>query len=388
MSLDGRELLRELANALHDSGPLELGVTPARWLGAVRAADRGLASADAGPSRTTDRRAKRSFRQLERFFSGKRERLSRAVALSVVALMIGIQILIVVVSHHKVRALLWTSGAIAALYVLGFAIERCEPNIKHAGTWLDLPDRQLFAHSVKASPSEVGSFVRAKLGMYIRPVLIATDRRLVLARPANGIPDRSNGNEFAFAWEILYRDITVFSSKTTGGENPTTLVSVQSRTREISYKFPGSHGEALVAILKRRAPEAFTESAASPPPARAAAATDSASQAVDSTAPRPRPPAWTWLCILPIGFGAWVPLLAGVRARRRAWQLSGGTCCLVILAGCALLPFAHRNNPAATISNLLLLAGWFMGCVATWDIRAESTRGDDRTRRTAHESPR
>jgi len=30
-----------------------------------------------------------------------------------------------------------------------------------------------------------------------------------------------------------------------------------------------------------------------------------------------------WLGVLPIGLGAWVPLVAGYRARRRSWMLGG-----------------------------------------------------------------
>jgi hypothetical protein len=259
----GRELLRELADALADTGPRELGVTSEKWLNAVRAAEVGVASADSARSSKMMRRTKRSIRELERFFSRKDTRRRTFFTTISFVVAIGFSTAIVVGSHDTLRAAGWIVAVIAALAVLVFLIGRYEPNVKQAVTWLDLPDRQLFAHSVKASPSELKSFARAKLGMYVHPVLIATDRRLLLARPRDEVPGRPGSDKFGLAWEIPYRDIMTFSSRTTGGETPATLISVHSPEREIKYQFPCADGKALVAILKRRAPEAFTESAAS-----------------------------------------------------------------------------------------------------------------------------
>ena len=262
MPIATREFLRELADALADSGPRELGVPADRWLKAVRTADRAVAGVDSKASSKAARSVKRSIRELERSFSGKNTRRINVLRVFGLAVLIGFPAAIVAGSHDKIRAALWIAGVIAALTVLGFVIHRYEPNVNEAGTWLGLPDRQLFAHSVKAPPSELKSYARAKLGMYIHPVLIATDRRLVLARPVNEVPGRPDSDRFEFAWEIPYRDITTFSSLTTRGESPTTTVSVHSPGRDVSYTLPPEDGKALAAIIERRASEAMTESAA------------------------------------------------------------------------------------------------------------------------------
>lgn len=288
------QLLGELADALAESGPLEMNVPSSSWLSAVRTAERGVANTDAEPSSKTVRRAKRSLRELELFFSGKDTWRGKLVLPGAIAILVVIPALIVVGSHDKLRAVLWTAGVIAALCVLGFLWDRYEPDVKRAATWLDLPDRQLFAHPVKASTSDVKSFARAKLGAYVRPVLVATDRRLVLARPVNEIPGQSDSSEFELAWQLLYSDITSFSSKSAGGESPDEIVTVRSPERQVSYKLDPADGKALVAVLKRRAPEAFSESAAPAPAANTAPATgDTAgnyAQPVDTPTPRPRPP--------------------------------------------------------------------------------------------------
>jgi hypothetical protein len=255
-----REFLPELTDALSDSGPLELGVTSGEWLDAVGAAERVVASAGVKPSSKTTRTAKRSLLELERFFSDTSTWHSKIVGVFGLAVLIAVPIGIVAGSHDKFATAIWVAAAIAALALVVVMTERYEPNVKQPGTWLDLSDIQLFAHCVKLPASEVKSFVRGKLGMYVRPVLIATDRRLLLARPANEAPGGPESSQFELAWEIAYRDITTFSSRCTGGDSPATIVSVESPGRTMSYKFPGSDGDALLAILKRRAPEAFVPS--------------------------------------------------------------------------------------------------------------------------------
>ena len=354
-----RELLRELADALTDSGPLELDVTAEKWLKAVRSADRGAESADANPSPKTVRRAKRSLRELERFFA-REDRWQNLMAWGRVIVILLIPVAIVVHSHDKLRALMWIAIVIGGLTLLGFLIaiyeRRYEPNVRAAATWLDLPDRQLFAHVVSAD-SKDRLHARSTL-LYVRPVLIATDRRLVLARAARTAPGSTDRHEFEFGWEIPYSDITAFSSKTTGGEGPKEVVTVQSQTREIKYELELADGKALAAILKHRAPEAFTESAAlaSTAPIHPEPSDISASQRHVSTR-------WMWLCLLPFGLGAWVPLIAGLRAKKRSWQWIGGIICVIALAGWVLAPHTHDDSLDAR--DVVTTAAWIIGCIAT-----------------------
>lgn len=276
------ELLRELADALANSGPSELGVTSEAWLAAVDAAALGIANTDAEPPSPTVRRAKRSLRKLDLFFRRKHTWGDYLLLLLAVAIVIGPPIAIVVSSHDKPKAAVLSAVVIAALFVSAFLIGRNGLDAEKVGTQLDLPDRQLFAHAVKASDSEANSFAHAKF------VLIATDGRLVLARAANELSGRSDGNEFRLAGEIAYRDITTFStfstyadspdittfsSTITGGDSPNEIVTVHSREREVSYRLPSDDGKALVANIRRRAPEVFGGSASLTRPARPSVAT-------------------------------------------------------------------------------------------------------------------
>jgi hypothetical protein len=249
--LAARELLRALVDGLADSGPLELDVTSARWLGAVRSAERGAAYATADRSRNTVRRAKRSLRRLELFFAGKQTWWGRLTQWSAVAIVAMIPLGIVGGSHDKLTASLWVAAVIGAFVGLEAFTRRYRPPASKATTCLGLPDRQLLALSVNASRADVRSLARAKLGAYVHPVLIATDRRLVLARPGE-VPSRSAGNEYEFAWELTYADVTSFWSTRTGGESPREVVTVQSRERTVGYELAPADGKALVAIIERR----------------------------------------------------------------------------------------------------------------------------------------
>jgi len=42
---------------------------------------------------------------------------------------------------------------------------------------------------------------------------------------------------------------------------------------------------------------------------------------------------WPWLSLLPLGFGAWVPIYAGVRARVMAWTALGVGWSAIAVAG-------------------------------------------------------
>jgi hypothetical protein len=271
--LVARELLHDLADALADSGPLELDVTAESWLNAVRAVDRGVSSADADPSTKTVRRAKRALRSLERFFGSKKELFfagttGRWATLALARRWnafphpadLGCR-----VGRVARRAdAIWIGIVIGGLALLTGLIviyhRRYRPDVRAAAKWLRLSDRPLFANVV----SEKTERAKGTL-LYVHPVLLATDHRLVLARAAHAARVSSDRHEFELAWEIPYRDIAAFSSKRVGNEDPKERVSIQSQERQVTYELIPAEGKALVAILKRRAPEALTEA---PAPAR------------------------------------------------------------------------------------------------------------------------
>jgi hypothetical protein len=110
---------------------------------------------------------------------------------------------------------------------------------------------------------------RARFGAYVRPVLVATDWRLFLAEPSTELPVPWDQQHFSIAWEVSYSRIQAITSTSVGGESPMEVVSIQTPERAITYKMPGGEGKALLAILRRRAPEAAEEASCQLNPYRA-----------------------------------------------------------------------------------------------------------------------
>lgn len=65
---------------------------------------------------------------------------------------------------------------------------------------------------------------------------------------------------------------------------------------------------------------------------------------------------WLWLTLLPIGFGAWVPIAAGVRARRPPWVVYGVVCCAAVVTA-LVLPRADDDG-FTDLAGVLLFGGW------------------------------
>ena len=64
---------------------------------------------------------------------------------------------------------------------------------------------------------------------------------------------------------------------------------------------------------------------------------------------------WLWLALLPLGFGAWVPLRAGLRTRHAAWVAGGAALCVLWLVGIALAADGHATG---TAGGILLWLAW------------------------------
>jgi DNA uptake protein ComE-like DNA-binding protein len=73
-----------------------------------------------------------------------------------------------------------------------------------------------------------------------------------------------------------------------------------------------------------------------------------------------RVPWWVWVSALPVGLGAWAPIVPGLALRRRAWIAWGVLWTAVTLAG--FIGTAPANPP--DWAGLLLIVGW-VGAVAT-----------------------
>jgi DNA uptake protein ComE-like DNA-binding protein len=72
---------------------------------------------------------------------------------------------------------------------------------------------------------------------------------------------------------------------------------------------------------------------------------------------------WPWISLTPLGFGAWAPIYAGVKARRRWWIALGLLWSLLVIAGFAF-NWIDGNTGHDGLVGALLIVGWF-GSIAT-----------------------
>ena len=74
---------------------------------------------------------------------------------------------------------------------------------------------------------------------------------------------------------------------------------------------------------------------------------------------------WAFISLVPLGFGAWAPIYAGVKARRALWIILGVLWTAVIVAAFAInattVSGQHGNNDGA---GGLFILGW-VGAIAT-----------------------
>lgn len=102
-----------------------------------------------------------------------------------------------------------------------------------------------------------------------------------------------------------------------------------------------------------------------------------------STAPPPSAAArastlWLWATLLPIGFGAWVPIAAGVRARRPPWIAFGVVACAAVIT--ALVLPQEDGGGFTDLAGVLLFGGWLAAigwtvtCRGAYAVRAGSVQ--------------
>jgi len=70
------------------------------------------------------------------------------------------------------------------------------------------------------------------------------------------------------------------------------------------------------------------------------------------------------LCLAPLGFGAWVPLVAGLRARRPLWVALGIVFCALTVAGWVLATVVPHEEDAS-FAGILILIPWVAAAVMT-----------------------
>jgi hypothetical protein len=93
-----------------------------------------------------------------------------------------------------------------------------------------------------------------------------------------------------------------------------------------------------------------------------ATATPEKSPAQRSTPSRSR---WPFISLIPLGFGAWAPTYAGVKARQKTWILLGVLWSALVLAGCIKSSLSHSGQSGGdSLAGFLIVIGW-VGAIAT-----------------------
>jgi uncharacterized protein len=104
---------------------------------------------------------------------------------------------------------------------------------------------------------------------------------------------------------------------------------------------------------------------------------------------RARRSRWPWISLLPLGIGAWAPIVAGVRAKVWWWAALGVGWLAVTVAG--WISSGSSSSHHNTAAGGLLIAGWAGGIVTSFAIRPAYERrlggGVPRTPRPAWPAP-
>jgi DNA uptake protein ComE-like DNA-binding protein len=84
--------------------------------------------------------------------------------------------------------------------------------------------------------------------------------------------------------------------------------------------------------------------------------------------PARRRPLWPWISLVPLGLGAWAPILAGVRARVRHWVWLGLLWSAIVVAGITVAGSTNAHDHG--IGGLLIIVGWTGAIATSFSIRA------------------
>jgi hypothetical protein len=76
---------------------------------------------------------------------------------------------------------------------------------------------------------------------------------------------------------------------------------------------------------------------------------------------------WMLLCLVPIGFGTWVPIVAGLRARRPLWTVLGMIVCGLAVAGLVLSSVTPEEEDDS-VAGMLLVVPWIAAAAITFAI--------------------
>jgi Helix-hairpin-helix motif len=77
-----------------------------------------------------------------------------------------------------------------------------------------------------------------------------------------------------------------------------------------------------------------------------------------------RVPWWVWASLIPIGFGAWAPLIPGLALRRRSWTALGALWTVIAVFGFVASTIVKGDWPGG-----VLMLGWVGGAATALAIR-------------------
>src|ERR1039457_5513175 len=83
---------------------------------------------------------------------------------------------------------------------------------------------------------------------------------------------------------------------------------------------------------------------------------------VQGNLPAPQRSRWPFISLIPLGFGAWAPVYAGVKARERNWIALGLLWSLMIVVG-LVLASGHGSGHNGIVGAIVII-GW-LGSIAT-----------------------
>jgi len=84
---------------------------------------------------------------------------------------------------------------------------------------------------------------------------------------------------------------------------------------------------------------------------------------------------WPYISLIPIGLGAWAPIYAGVKARRRSWIMVGIVWSAIVVAGFVKNSLSHAGQSGNDdLAGLLIIVGWVGAIASSFVIRSSYER--------------
>jgi DNA uptake protein ComE-like DNA-binding protein len=84
---------------------------------------------------------------------------------------------------------------------------------------------------------------------------------------------------------------------------------------------------------------------------------------------------WPYISLIPLGFGAWAPIYAGVKARRPLWIAAGALWSAIIVVGFLVNSVTRSGNSGNNdFAGFLFILGWVGAIATSFSIRSAYER--------------